>query len=171
MRFRRKFFGILTCILGLSTVLPLFLPFFHSVESNGTNTNNGYGMFDKFEGMGTRFKALNGQFQPAFANIISVVCIMSIVLYVIFLICFLFEALKFGAIPYRPILKAVSLVLLLLGVFALVSGIIFITMNKIVFEGRVLLSFEFASGLYILSIGSIITGLCGVISHIRYEYY
>lgn len=148
-------------------VISLILPFFNSVESNG-ESSGGYGLFASYTEFDTRFKALNDLFQPAFANMISVICIISLILYFFFALCFFFQVIKFGAIPYRAILRAISIVLIILGICAIASGLTFTIMNKVLFNDRVLLSFRFASGLYLLSIGSILTGVFGFIGEARY---
>lgn len=167
MRLRRKLFGILTCIIGFTSILSLTTPLFLSVESSGAVSNK-YKLLDVFEGMDTRFKALNKQFEPAFGNIVSVICIMTTVLYVLFVICFTFQVLKFGAIPYRPILRSIAVVMVLLGILAIASGLTFTIMNKVVLNGTKILSFKWGGGLYLISIGSIVAGICGAIGQLRY---
>lgn len=148
-------------------IISLLCPFFKAIESNG-QSSGGYGLFNKYEGFDTRFKALNDLFQPAFAHMISVICIIALILYALFTMCFFFQVIKFGAVAYRPILRAISIVLIILGICAIASGLTFTIMNKVLFNGRVLLSFKFGSGLYFLSAGSIVTGVLGFIGEARY---
>ena len=169
MRLRRKIFGFLTIIIGISLVFPLLLPLFYSVESNGSLTNNGYKMFDTFEGMQTRFRALNGTFQPAFANMTSVCSIIAIVLYGLFVIFFLVQLSKKGSLPTRAILKSISVTLILVAILSLACSMAFVIMNKIVFNGKTLLSFKYAYGTYILIGGAFLTGVMGVIAELKYR--
>lgn len=167
MRFRRKFFGILTCILGVSGLIALRAPMFLSVESTG-DISNKYQMLNSFDGMDTRFKALNKQFEPAFANIVGIICIMFCVLYALFLLCFLLQYFKVGAIAYRPILRSIAVVMVLLGLLAIAGGLTFTIMNKVVIKGATVLSFKWGAGLYLLAFGSIVAGVSGAISQSRY---
>ncbi len=169
MRLRRKIFGFLTLIVGLSLIFPLILPIFYSVEANGNLTNDGYKIFDEFVGMSTRFKALNGNFQPAFANMTSVCAVISIVLYGLFLIFFLLQLSKKGRLPTRAILKSISVTMILVAILTLICSLTFVIMNKITFNEKTLLSFKFAYGTYILLISSFLTGLFGVVAELKYR--
>ena len=167
MKLKRKLCGIFASMSGLMILLSLILPFFKSIESSGNSSGN-YGLFNKYEEFDTRFKALNDLFEPAFAHMVSVICIMAIILYGVFVLLFFFQVIKFGAVAYRPILRAVSLVLIILGVCALASGITFTVMNRVVFNSRVILSFRMGGGLYMLSIGALLAGVLGFIGEARY---
>ena len=167
MKLRRKICGILASMSGIMLLFSLIIPFFNAIESNG-KSSGGYGLFNKSEGFDTRFKALNDLFEPAFAQMVSVICIISIILYGLFVLLFFFQVVKFGAVAYRPILRAISLVLIILGVCALASGLTFTIMNRVVFNGRVILSFRMGGGLYLLSGGALLTGIFGFIGEARY---
>lgn len=167
MKLKRKLCGIFASMSGVMIIFSLILPFFNAIESNG-KSSGGYGLFNKYEEFDTRFKALNDLFEPAFAHMVSVICIMAIILYALFVLLFFFQVVKFGAVAYRPILRAISIVLIILGVCALASGLTFTIMNKVLFNGRVLLSFKMGGGLYLLTIGSILCGVLGFIGEARY---
>ena len=168
MRFRRKFFGILVCIFGLSLIFPLILPLFNLVESSG-KISESYKLFPEFKGLDTRFKALNKIFQPAFANMTSIVAIIAISLYGLFLLFFILQLSRKGRLPYRAILKSISVTMFLISIIAITCTIAFIISNKIVFENRTLLSFEYGLGSWLLTIGSGVAGLCGIISQAKYR--
>ena len=168
MRFRRKFFGILTCIFGLSLICPLVMPLFNLVESTG-KVSNSFKMFAEFPGLDTRFKALNGQFQPTFSKMTGIVSIIALSLYGLFLLFFMLQLSRKGSLPYRAILKSIALTMFLVSIIAFACSAAFIISNKIVFEGRTLLSFEYALGAWFLTCGSFVTGLCGLISQAKYR--
>ena len=167
MKLKRKLCGILACMSGMMILISLIMPFFKSIESNGISSG-GYGLFNKYEEFDTRFKALNDLFEPAFAHMVSVICIMAIILYGLFVLLFFFQIIKFGAVAYRPILRAISLVLIILGVCALASSLTFVIMNRVVFNGRLLLSFRLGGGAYLLIGGALVTGIAGFIGEARY---
>ena len=168
MRFRRKFFGILACIFGVSLVFPLMFPIFNLVESSG-KISESYKLFPEFKGLDTRFKALNEVFNPAFANLTSIVAIIAISLYGLFLLFFLLQLSKKGRLPYRAILKSIALTMFLVCIIAVACTLAFIISNKIVFEGRTLLALEYGLGSWLLTIGSGVSGLCGIISQAKYR--
>ncbi len=168
MRFRRKFFGILFCVLGLSLIFPLILPLFSLVESSG-KISESYKMFAQFKGLDTRYKALNAVFQPAFANMTAIVAIIAVSLYGLFLLFFILQLSRKGRLPYRAILKSISVTMFLISIIAIACTLAFIISNKIVFDGRTLLSFTYGLGSWLLTIGSGVTGICGIISQAKYR--
>ena len=58
-------------------------------------------------------KALNKIFQPAFANMTSIVAIIAISLYGLFLLFFILQLSRKGRLPYRAILKSISVTMFL----------------------------------------------------------
>lgn len=169
MRLRTKIFGAISAGSGLSLILCLFLPLFRSVEVDESGVN--YGLFSDFIGIDTRFKALNKVFQPAFANMTSVLCVMALVLLGLFILCFVLQLFNVSFIPVRAILKAVSITLIMVAVIAVVCGIIFTSMNQIQIADKTVLSFKLSFGTYILIIFGLISGVSGLIAEWGYESY
>lgn len=169
-KIRRKVFGLLSILVGATSILTLRSPLFYSVEASGKLTSpDGYKMFDKFQLLYSRYLALNENFQPAFANMTSVLCIMCMSLVGLFLLFFLLQLTKQRVIPCRSILKAISIALVFVGLVSIACSLTFVIMNKITYNGKAILSFKYAYGTYILIGASLLSGIFGIISQLRYK--
>lgn len=162
MGFRKIFFSILTIVFGAGIVVALFMPLVQLVESSGAGSIE-FGLLDSFDEVNVRFLALNDEFQPAFGRLLSIATIIAVVLYGLFAICFILQALNVG-INFRPLLKAIAITMLLVGIFIIVCALIFILSNRVIFNEKIILSFRFGLGIYLAGFGAFVAGILGIIA-------
>ena len=150
-------------LVGVGLVL-LVLPLFLSVWTYATAVSEtGYALFTEFgDLLKASFEVNEGGFASFWATLTAIVGVVALAAAALYVALFVVE-LVCKKKNFASLKKLLAFVMLVCGVVALVSGIIFTSTNKVLMGEKVLYAMKMAVGFWLLVAGALLGGLFGLL--------